>query len=324
MDIVSRNRMMVFTGSANVPLADEVVDVLGIQLGKIERSTFANGEIYVRPGESVRGSDCFVIQSHCEPINDYIMEQLITIDALRRASARRITAVIPFLGYSRQDKKVMPREPITARLVADLFMTAGADRLVSVDLHTGQLQGFISKPWDSLTALPIITDYLAERINDGKTTVLSPDAGGVKRAERYARRLGGSVAFVYKRRDPSEHNESEALSMAGKVTDRHVVIVDDMIDTAGTVCNAAEMVKEYGALSVRIAATHGIFSEPALDRIKNAPIEELIVTNTLPVAEDVAEFDKVKVLSIAPLLAETLQAIFMDSSVSEIFLGENA
>lgn len=323
MDIVSRNRMMLFTGSANQPLGEEVAEVLGIQLGKVETSTFANGEIYVRPLESVRGSDCFVIQSHCAPINDNIMEQLITIDALKRASARRITAVIPFLGYSRQDKKVLPREPITARLMADLFMEAGADRLVSVDLHTGQLQGFVSKPWDSLTALPIITDYLNGRI-EGKIAVLSPDAGGVKRAERYARHLGASVAFVYKRRDPTEHNESEALSMSGKVTDRHVVIVDDMIDTAGTACNAAEMVKEYGAKSVRIAATHGIFSDPALDRIKNAPIEEVIVTNTLPVSDDVQSLDNVKVLSIAPILAETLQAIFMDSSVSEIFLGENA
>jgi ribose-phosphate pyrophosphokinase len=315
--------MMVFSGGANQPLAEEVADVLGIHLGKVERSTFANGEIYVRPGESVRGADCFVLQSHCAPINDNIMEQLVTIDALRRASARRITAVIPFLGYSRQDKKVMPREPITARLMADLFMEAGADRLVSVDLHTGQLQGFISKPWDSLTALPIITDYLAGKI-EGKTTVLSPDSGGVKRAEKYARHLGGSVAFIYKRRDPGEHNESEALSMAGKVTDRHVVIVDDMIDTAGTVCNAAEMVREFGAKSVRIAATHGIFSDPALDRIKNAPIDEVIVTNTLPVSGDIASLDNVQVLSIAAILAETLQAIFMDSSVSEIFLGENA
>jgi ribose-phosphate pyrophosphokinase len=324
VDIVSRNRMMLFTGGANESLAEEVADTLGIQLGNVERSKFANGEIYVRPGESVRGADCFVMQSHSAPINDNIMEQLVTIDALRRASARRITAVIPFLGYSRQDKKVMPREPITARLIADLFMEAGADRLVSVDLHTGQLQGFISKPWDSLTALPIITDYLLQAKLDGKTTVLSPDSGGVKRAEKYARHLGASVAFIYKRRDPTEHNESEALSMAGKVTDRHVVIVDDMIDTAGTVCNAAEMVKEFGAKSVRVAATHGIFSDPALDRIKNAPIEEVIVTNTLPVSDDVQSLDNIKVLSIAPILAETLQAIFMDSSVSEIFLGENA
>lgn len=323
MDIVSRNRMMVFTGGANEPLAEEVAEVLGIQLGKVHRSTFANGEIYVRPIESVRGSDCFVIQSHCAPINDNIMEQLVTIDALKRASARRITAVIPFFGYSRQDKKVLPREPISARLMADLFMKAGADRLVSVDLHTGQLQGFISKPWDSLTALPIIIDYLSQQV-DGPITVLSPDSGGVKRAERYAKHLeDADVAFVYKRRDPLEHNLSAALSMSGEVEGRHVVIVDDMIDTASTVCNAAEMVKGEGASSVRIAATHGIFSDPALDRIKNAPLEEVIVTNTLPVSDDIVQLDNVKVLSIAPILAETLQAIFMDSSVSEIFLGEN-
>lgn len=323
MDIVSRNRMMVFTGGANVALAEEVAEVLGMQLGSLTRSVFANGELYVRPDESVRGADCFVLQSHSSPINDNIMEQLITIDSLRRASARSITAVMPFFGYSRQDKKVLPREPITARLVSDLLMKAGADRLVSVDLHTGQLQGFISKPFDSLTAMPIITDYLSDKF-EGKTAVLSPDSGGVKRAEKFARHLGASVAFIYKRRDPSEHNESAALSMAGKVTGRNVVIVDDIIDTAGTVCNAADMVREYGAKSVHIAATHGIFSDPALDRIKNAPIDEVIVTNTLPVSTDIQALEKVTVLSIAPILAETLQAIFMNSSVSEIFLGENA
>ena len=323
MDIVSRKRMMLFSGGANLPLAEEVADVMGVSLGALERSRFANGEIYVRPTESVRGADCFVMQSHCDPMNDNIMEQLITIDALKRASARRITAVMPFFGYSRQDKKVLPREPITARLVGDLFMTAGADRLVSVDLHTGQLQGFIHKPFDHLTALPIITDYLTERV-EGPTTVLSPDAGGVKRAERYARFLDASVAFVYKRRDPVAHNTSEALEMAGRVKDRHVVIVDDMIDTAGTVCNAAEMVRAQGAISVRIAATHAIFSEPAIDRIKNTQVDEVIVTNTLPVKPDAESLDVIQVLSIAPILAETLQAIFMDSSVSEIFLGENA
>lgn len=322
MDIVSRNRMMLFTGGANEPLAEEVAETLGIQLGSLDRSVFANGENYVRPNESVRGADCFVMQSHCQPMNDNIMEQLITIDALRRASARRITAVMPFFGYSRQDKKVLPREPITARLVGDLFMTAGADRLVSVDLHTGQLQGFISKPFDHLTALPIIIDYLSDQLR-GRVAVLSPDSGGVKRAERYARYLGASVAFVYKRRDPTRHNVSSALAMAGKVKDKHVVIVDDIIDTAGTVCQAAEMVREYGALSVRIAATHPVFSDPAIDRLKNAPIDEVIVTNTLPVSEDALRLDIVKVLSIAPVLAEALQAIFMDSSVSEIFLGEN-
>jgi ribose-phosphate pyrophosphokinase len=255
-------------------------------------------------------------------MNDAIMEQLIIIDALRRASARRITAVMPFYGYSRQDKKVLPREPITARLIGDLYMTAGADRLVSVDLHTGQLQGFIPKPFDHLTAIPIITDHLSEQI-DGPTAIVSPDSGGVKRAEKYARRLDGSVAFVYKRRSPENHNVSEALDIVGEVEGRHVVIVDDMIDTAGTVANAAEMIRGRGALSVRIAATHAILSGPAIDRIKNAPIDEMIVTNTLPVSDDAMQLEKLVVLSIAPIVAEALQAIFMDSSVSEIFLGDN-
>ncbi len=313
---------MLFTGGANLALADEVSDLLGVRMGGLQRSTFANGELYARPTESVRGADCYVMQSHCRPINDAIFEQLIIIDGLRRASARRITAVMPFYGYGRQDKKVMAREPITARLVGDLFMTAGADRLVSVDLHTGQLQGFVSKPFDHLTALPIIVDYLADRIT-GPVTIVSPDAGGVKRAEKYARRLDAAVAFIYKRREAEHHNVSLALEAAGEVEGRHAVIVDDMIDTAGTVCNAAEMVHRMGALSVRIAATHAIFSEPAIDRIKNAPIEEVIVTNTLPVSEEVRELPNLQVLSIAPILAEALQAIFMDSSVSEIFLGDN-
>lgn len=322
MDIVSRNRLMLFSGSANRDLAEEVADLLGVSLGGLETSKFANDEIYARPTDSVRGASCFVMQSHTRPINDAIMEQLIIIDALRRASARRITAVMPFYGYGRQDKKVLPREPISARLVGDLFMTAGADRLVSVDLHTGQLQGFIPKPFDHLTALPIITDYLREQI-DGPVTIVSPDSGGVKRAEKYARRLDASVAFVYKRRDPELHNESAALEVSGSVAGRHAVIVDDMIDTAGTACNATELLRDQGALSVRIAATHPILSGPAVDRIKNAPVEEVIVTNTLPVSTDAAQLESMTVLSIAPILAEALQAIFMDSSVSEIFLGDN-
>lgn len=322
MDIVARSRLMLFSGGTNVPLAEEVADLLGVHLGGLERSTFANGEIYARPTESVRGADCFVLQSHCGRINDAIMEQLIIIDALRRASARRITAVMPFYGYARQDKKVRPREPITARLIGDLFMTAGADRLVSVDLHTGQLQGFISKPFDHLTALPIIVDYLREKL-DGPVAVVSPDAGGVKRAEKYARWLDASVAFVYKRRDPDVHNVSSALEVSGAVTNHHVVIVDDMIDTAGTVCNAAELVRAQGALSVRIAATHAVLSDPAIDRLKNAPLDEVIVTNTLPVSEEAMQLPNLRVLSIGPILAEALQAIFMESSVSEIFLGDN-
>jgi ribose-phosphate pyrophosphokinase len=322
VDVVSRHRMMLFTGGSNAALAEEVADILGLRLGGLHRSTFANGEIYVRPTESVRGADCFVMQSHSHPINENIMEHFISIDALKRASARRITAVMPFYGYSRQDKKVLPREPITARLVGDLFVTAGADRLVSVDLHTGQLQGFVPIPFDHLTALPIITDYLRGRI-DGPTVVVSPDAGGVKRAERYARHLDASVAFVYKRREAEQHNVSTALDVSGQVEGHHIVIVDDMIDTAGTITNAAELIRERGALSVRIAATHAILSDPAVDRLKNAPIEEVIVTNTLPVPDDVAALDRFKVLSIAPILSEALHAIFMESSVSEIFLGDN-
>lgn len=322
MDIVSRNRLMLFSGSANLPLAEEVADLLGVSLGKLHSSRFANGEIYARPIESVRGADCFVIQSHSHPINDAIFEQLVIIDALRRASARRITAVMPFYGYSRQDKKVLPREPISARLVGDLFMTAGADRLVSVDLHTGQLQGFISKPFDHLTALPIITDYLRRSLA-GPVVVVSPDAGGVKRAERYAKRLDGRVAFVYKRRDPDRHNESAALEVSGDVSGHHAVIVDDIVDTAGTVCNAAELVRAGGALSVRIAATHAVLSGPAVDRIRDAPIDEFILTNTLPVSEEVLALESMRMLSISPIIAEALQAIFLDTSVSEIFLGEN-
>jgi ribose-phosphate pyrophosphokinase len=322
MEVVGRKRLMLFTGSANPQLAEEVADLIGVRMGGLQRSEFANGEIYVRPTESVRGSDCFVLQSHSHPINFHVMEQLITIDALKRASARRITAVVPFYGYSRQDKKVQPREPITARLIGDLFMTAGADRMVSVDLHTGQVQGFVSKPFDHLTALPIFSDYLRDRIK-GPTTVVSPDAGGVKRAEKYARHLDAYVAFIHKRREADRHNVSAALTVVGSVKGRHAVIVDDMIDTAGTVVNAATLLREKGAESVTILATHGVLSPPAVDRLKNAPIEEVVITNTLPIPEEAEGFDKLNVLSVAPIVAEALQAIFMESSVSEIFLGEN-
>lgn len=322
MDTISRKRLMLFSGGSNQPLAEEVADLLGVPLGGLLRSRFANDEMYCRPTQSVRGADCFVIQSHCTPINDAIMEHLIIIDALKRASARRITAVMPFFGYSRQDKKALSREPITARLVADLFRTAGADRLVSVDLHSGQLQGFFDAPFDHLTALPLVADYLRGVI-DGQIAVVSPDAGGVKRAEKLARRLDASVAFVYKRRDPVKHNESAALEVSGEVTGRHAVIVDDMIDTAGTVANAAELVRAQGAESVRIVATHPVLSGPAVERLKNPAIDQVIVTNTLPVSDEAKALDKLVVLSIAPTVAEALQAIFLDSSVSEIFLGDN-
>ena len=322
MDIADRKQMRIFSGSHNLELAEEVAELLGVSLGRLHKSTFSSGELYARAEESVRGSDCFVFQSHSFPINDAIMEHLIIIDALRRASARRITAVMPYYGYCRQDKKVLPREPITARLMGDLFMASGADRLVSVDLHTGQLQGFITKPFDHLTAIPIISQYLST-VTTGDVTIVSPDAGGGKRAEKYARQLNADVALVYKRRDDYLHNFSEALAVTGAVEGRHAVIVDDIIDTAGTVCNAAELIRGMGAASVRIAATHAVLSDQAIKRIIEADIDEVVVTNTLPVpAAD--QIENLKVLSIASIVAQSVQAIFTDDSVSEIFLGENA
>ena len=322
MELAGRKKLMVFTGSANEPLAKEVADILGVPLGGVERSVFANGEIYVHYTESVRGADCFVIQSHTDPINFHIMEQLVMIDALKRASAKRITAVIPFYGYARQDKKGRPREPISARLMGDLFVAAGAHRIVSVDLHTGQIQGFIDAPFDHLTAITLFADYVEETMQ-GETTIVSPDAGRVKLASRFAAHLNANVAFVHKRRLEDVRNESETRWVVGEVKNRHCIIVDDMIDTAGTVTGAAELLQERGALSVRVLATHGVLSPPAVDRIKNAPIDELVITNTLPVPDDANHLEGLTVLSIGPILAGAMNAIFVDASVSEIFQGEN-
>lgn len=322
MELAGRKRLMLFSGSANLPLAEEVSDILGVPLGGVERSVFANGEIYVHYTESVRGADTFVLQSHSDPINFHIMEQLVMIDALKRASAKRITAVLPFYGYARQDKKGRPREPISASMMGDLFMTAGADRIVSIDLHTGQIQGFIPAPFDHLTAMPLFVDYVDETL-EGPTTIVSPDAGRVKLASRYATHLDAEVAFVYKRRLPDVRNQMETLWVVGEVKDRHCIIVDDMIDTAGTIVGAAELLMERGALSIRVIATHGVLSPPAVDRIKNAPIDELLITNSLPTPDEAKHLDKLTVLSVAPILAGAMNAIFVDASVSEIFQGEN-
>ena len=322
MELKNRKRMMLFTGSANPELAQEVSDLLGVELGLVKRSVFANGEVYIRFEESVRGADCFVIQSHSHPINFHIMEQLIMLDALERASAKRITAVVPFFGYARQDKKGLPREPITARLMGDLLLSAGADRIASVDLHSAQIQGFIRKPMDHLTALPIFREYIRSTV-DGELTIVSPDSGRVKVASKYARHLDAEVAFVHKRRRAEVHNEVAALQVVGDVEGRHAVIVDDMIDTAGTVAAAAHLLREAGATTVRAMATHGVLSPPAVDRLKNAPFEEIVTTNTLPVPQDALELPNLTVLSIAPLLADTLKAVFSDDSVSRIFMGEN-
>ncbi len=322
MELASRKRLMVFSGSGNEPLAEEVANILGVRLGGVERSIFANGEIYVHYTESVRGADTFVIQSHTHPINFHIMEQLIMIDALMRASAKRITAVVPFYGYARQDKKGRPREPISARLMGDLFLQAGADRIVSLDLHTGQIQGFVDAPFDHLTAIRLFADYVEDTLQ-GPTTIVSPDAGRVKLASRFAAHLDARVAFVHKRRAADVRNEMSILWVVGDVENRHCIIIDDMVDTAGTVVGAAEVLKERGALSVRVIATHGVLSPPAVDRLKNAPIDELVITNSLPVPDDASHLESLTVLSIGPILAGAMNAIFADASVSEIFQGEN-
>ena len=322
MELPGRKRLMLFSGSANEELAADVARILGVGLGGVERSVFANGEIYIHYTESVRGADCFVMQSHSDPINFHIMEQLIMIDALRRASAKRITAVIPFYGYSRQDKKGRPREPISARLLGDLFLAAGADRIVSVDLHTGQVQGFVDVPFDHLTAVHLFVAYLSDTLT-GATTIVSPDSGRVKLAARYARHLDSYVAFVHKQRSADIRNDVAALAVVGEVRGRHAIIVDDMIDTGGTVTAAVELLKSRGALTVRVAATHGVLSPPAIDRLKNAPIDEIVITNTLPIPNDALRLDNLKVISIGPILAGAINAIFTDASVSEIFQGEN-
>jgi ribose-phosphate pyrophosphokinase len=289
-------------------------------------STFSNGEVYCRYGESVRGADVFVLQSHSEPINDRILEQLIMIDAAKRASAKRITAVIPFYAYARQDRKAEGREPITARLLADLVTVAGADRVVTVDLHTGQIQGFFDFPVDHLTAVPLLAQTIAAQVS-GEVTIVSPDAGGGKLARRYANILAESgidseLAFIDKRRPKGTHNVAEALDVVGVVEGRTCVVVDDMIDTAGTIVGAANLLRQRGAADVVIAATHGVLSGPAVDRLKNAPISSVVVSNTLPIPSE-KQFDALRVVSIAPIIAEALQAVFGDASVSEIFRGDN-
>ena len=322
MERPGRKRLMLFTGSANPGLAEEVAMLLDVDLGRVERGKFADGEIYIRFLDSVRGADCFVIQSHSDPINEHIMEQLIMIDALKRASAKRITAVVPFYGYARQDKKGRPREPITARLMGDLFMVAGADRIASVDLHTGQLQGFVNAPFDSLTAIPLFEEYLSKRLS-GPITMVSPDSGGVKRATKFASHLDAEVAFVYKRRRTDRRNQVQAQWVVGDVAGRHCVIVDDIIDTAGTVVASADLLLERGALSVMVVATHGVLSGPAVDRLAKAPFREIVITNTLPLRREAAALRNLTVLSVAPIVSGTIEAIFNDESVSEIFKGEN-
>jgi ribose-phosphate pyrophosphokinase len=317
---------MLFSGHGNEQLSEEIAECLHVPLGDVRLSTFASGELYARYGENIRGADVFVMQSHCEPINDRIMQQLLMIDAAKRASARRVTAVCPFYGYARQDRKAEGREPISARLLADLLTAAGADRLVSVDLHTGQIQGFFDYPVDHLTAVPLLAGSMAPDLQ-GDVAVVSPDAGGLKLARRFANCLSESnveseLAFIDKRRPKGTHNVAEATDVVGNVAGSVCVLIDDMIDTAGTIVSAANLLMDRGASEVRVAATHGVLSGPAVDRLKNAPIRQVVVTNTLPISDD-KRFDALHVLSIAPIIAAVIDAVFEDTSVSEIFRGDN-
>jgi ribose-phosphate pyrophosphokinase len=321
LEITTKKRMVLAAGRSNPELADEIAKNLGITCAEVEIADFANGEIYFRFEENVRGADVFIFQTHSEPINKQIMEQLIMIDAAKRASAKRISAVIPFYGYSRQDKKTRGREPITSRLVADLLTAAGADRVLTIDLHTSQIQGFFDKPVDHLTALPLLADYLEGKLGSD-LVIVSPDAGRVRVAEKFAGRLHAAVAFLHKRRRPDARNVSETLEVVGEVKGRRCVLVDDMIDTAGTITGGAEVLMSSGAEEVYACATHGILSDPAIDRIKNAPIKEVVLTNTLPIPDE-RRLDNITVLSIAPTIASTIKAVFTEESVSEIFQGEN-
>ena len=319
MKRTTEKNLMVFSGRAHLELAQSVATGLCTELVPTELRDFANTEMYVRVEESVRGCDAFVIQSHTAPINKWIMEHLIMVDALKRASAKRITVVTPFYGYARQDKKSRGRESISARLIADMFKTAGADRLIVVDLHTDQIQGFFDGPVDHLQALPILTDYVANQYGDEDLMIVSPDAGRIKVAEAWSKRLDDApLAFIHKTRDVTRCNESVANRVIGRVEGRTCILVDDMIDSGGTICYAADALMAGGAASVVIAATHVIFSGPAATRLRDSVAREVIVTDTLPITADKG-FDKLTLLSIAPLLGQAIREVFEDGSVTSMF-----
>ena len=327
MEKVTTKKLALYSGRTHPELATDVAGHLGIELGHPNIVEFANGEVRPRFGESVRGNDVFILQTHYgiddRSVNDSIMEQLIMCDAAYRASAKRITAVTPFYGYARQDRKAEGREPITARLIADMFKSAGAKRMVSIDLHSGQIQGFFDGPVDHLTAMPVLEEYVRKHADN--PVIVSPDAGRIKVAERMAQHLndkGADLAFIYKRRPKGTANVVEAKEVIGDVDGRLCILTDDMIDSGGTICSAAERLMERGATEVWAMATHGVLSGPAVDRLKNAPLDRIVLTNTLPLPPE-KQLDKIEVLSIAPIIADALNAVFDDTSVSDIFGGEN-
>jgi len=315
-----QKRLVLASGRAHPELAQEVATLLNTEVVPTTSYDFANGEIFVRFEESVRGVDAFVLQSHSAPINDQLMEQLIMIDALKRASAKRITVVSPFFPYARQDKKHKGREPISARLVADLYKAAGADRLMSVDLHSPQIQGFFDGPVDHLWALPLLADYVKQTFGSDNLTVVSPDSGRVRVADIWADRLGAPLAIIHKRRDPNKPNQVQVNELVGEVEGRVCILVDDMIDTAGTIVAAAKALRDNGAGRIIVAATHAVFSDPAVERLSGPDVDNVIVTNTLPIDKS-KQFEKLTVLSIAPLISRAISSVFNDDSVTSLFDG---
>jgi ribose-phosphate pyrophosphokinase len=313
-----QDKIRIFCGNSNPTLAEKICDSLGVPLGVAKVKNFSDGEIMVEIGENVRGRDTYVVQATCAPTNNNLMELLIMIDALKRASAATITAVIPYYGYARQDRKVAPRTPISSKLVADLITTAGADRVVTVDLHAGQIQGFFNIPVDNLYAAPVILDYLRKYFDHNNIVMVSPDAGGTERARAFAKRLGCNLAIIDKRR--TGPNVAEVMHLIGDVKDKTAIILDDMIDTAGTLTQAAKALKDHGAKSIYACATHAVLSGPAIDRINNSDISEVVVTDTIPMGEKMAATSKLKVLTVAELLAEAIRRIHQDESVSSLFV----
>ena len=310
-------KIRIFSGNANIELAEKICDKLGVHLGKANVTTFSDGETRVEIDENVRGMDVFIIQSTCSPVNVTLMELLIMIDAMKRASADRITAVVPYYGYGRQDRKVAPRAPISAKLVADLITTAGANRVLSMDLHAGQIQGFFNIPVDNLFAKPVLLDYMKKNYTDN-TVVVSPDTGGVERARSFGKKLGASLAIIDKRREGP--NEAEVMNIIGNVKGKRIIILDDMVDTAGTVVQAAKAMKEEGALEVSVCCTHPVLSGPELERIENSEIKEIIVTDTIPLNNRAKNCKKIKVLSVSGILSEAVRRIYYNDSVSSLFI----
>jgi len=313
-----QDKIRIFTGNSNPTLAGNICESLGVPLGSARVRTFSDGEIMIEIGENVRGRDVYIIQSTCEPTNNNLMELLIMSDALKRASAATITAVIPYYGYARQDRKAAPRTPITAKLVADLVTTSGIDRVVTIDLHAGQIQGFFNIPVDNLYAAPVILSYLKGRFDGQPVVMVAPDAGGAERARAFAKRLGCSLAMIDKRR--TGPNVAEVMHLIGDVRDKIAIILDDMVDTAGTLTQAAKALKENGAKAIYACATHGVLSGPAIERINNSDIEEIVLTDTIPLGSKEANTSKVRVLSVANLLAEAIKRIHEDESVSSLFV----